>query len=228
MPIIISGANISGGVTISDGGIVTSGLLLNLDAGNPSSYSGSGTTWFDLSGNGNNFTLNGSLTFNNTTGFTGFSQVNRWFRNSFPVNLKTSQGGNGYTTCVWARCTGTGSWQKLIGNGDEQNYIDLYAASTSGNYYQEDGSTLYYNDGIEVANNGLAMANSVWRMYSSTNLNSGLLTNPTDAFGIGSEGDGQFAYPWIGNIATVMIYNRVLSTTEMTQNFNAMRGRFGV
>jgi hypothetical protein len=59
-------------------------------------------------------------------------------------------------------------------------------------------------------------------------MNSGTLTNPTDAFGIGSEGDAQFNYPWIGNIAAVMIYNRVLSSTEMTQNFNAMRGRFGV
>jgi len=41
----------------SDEPIVTSGLVLNLDAGNPASYPGSGTTWFDLSGNGNNGTL---------------------------------------------------------------------------------------------------------------------------------------------------------------------------
>jgi hypothetical protein len=228
MPIIISGATISGGITISPGSIVESGLILNLDAGDSSSYPGSGTTWFDLSGNGNNFTLNGSLTYSSATGFTGFSQVNRWFRNSFPANLKTSQGGNGLTTCVWARCTGTGSWQKLIGNGDDQNYIDLYAFSGSGLYHQEDGSTLYYNDGINVGNDTLYMADSIWRMYCSTNMNSGTLTNPTDAFGIGSEGDAQFNYPWIGNIAAVMIYNRVLSSTEMTQNFNAMRGRFGV
>ena len=47
----------------SGGGIVTTGLILNLDAGNPSSYSGSGTTWTDLTGNGYNAELIGSPTF---------------------------------------------------------------------------------------------------------------------------------------------------------------------
>jgi hypothetical protein len=209
-------------------GIVTSGLILCLDSNNPRSYPGSGPSWFDISGNNNNFTLNGTLTHSNTEGFSGFTQTNRWFRNNFPSNLKTSQGGNGLTTCVWAKCTGVGGWQKLIGNGDDQNYIDLYAFSGSGLYHQEDGSTLYYNDGINVGNDTLYMADSIWRMYCSTNMNSGTLTNPTDAFGIGSEGDAQFNYPWIGNIMSVMIYNRVLSTTELTQNFNAYRGRFGI
>ena len=38
--------------------IVTDGLVLALDAANHKSYPGSGTTWYDLSGNGNNGTLN--------------------------------------------------------------------------------------------------------------------------------------------------------------------------
>lgn len=215
------------GVTYNSS-IVTNGLVLCLDAGNPRSYS-SGSTWYDISGNGNNFTLNGTLTHSATLGFSGFSQTNRWFRNNFPSNLKTSQGGAGLTTCVWARCTAApANWQKLIGNGDEQGYIDLYASAGSARYYQEDGSTLYYNEGILVANNTLIISDSVWRLYISTNLNSGPVTNPTDAFGIGSEGDGAYNYPFSGNIMSVMMYNRVLSQTEMTQNFNAFRGRFGV
>lgn len=207
--------------------IVNSGLILYLDAANTKSYPGSGTTWFDLSENSNNFTLNGTLTHSATQGFSGFSQNNRWYRNSFPANLKTGLGGNGLTTCVWAKCTGTGTWQKLIGNGDEQNYIDLYAYSGSGIYHQEDGSTLYYNAGVSVSGS-LYMADSVWRMYISTNLNGGTTANPTDAFGIGSEGDGLRNYPWIGNIMSVFIYNRVLSTAEMSQNFQALRSRFGI
>jgi hypothetical protein len=43
--------------------IVTDGLVLCLDAGNPKSYTGSGTTWTDLSGNGNNGTLTNSPTY---------------------------------------------------------------------------------------------------------------------------------------------------------------------
>ena len=49
------------------GGIVTNNLVLHLDAGNSSSYSGSGTTWTDLSGQGNNGTINGS-TYNSEIG----------------------------------------------------------------------------------------------------------------------------------------------------------------
>lgn len=206
--------------------IVTSGLILCLDAANPRSYS-SGSTWYDVSGNNNNFTLNGTLTHSQTAGFSGWTQTNRWYKDSFPSNLKTSQGGAGLTTFVWAKCTGSGGWQKMIGNGDEQNYIDLYS-SPSGYYTCEDGSTLYYNDAINVAAATLFIADSVWRMYISTNSNSGTLTNPTDAFGIGSEGDAGYNYPWQGNIMSVMIYNRVLSSAEMIQNYNAYRGRFGV
>ena len=46
--------------------IITNGLVFNLDAGNPSSYNGSGNTWTDLTGNGNNVTLTN----------TGYSLVN--------------------------------------------------------------------------------------------------------------------------------------------------------
>lgn len=45
--------------------IVRDGLVLYLDAANPKSYSGSGTTWYDLTGNNNNATLNGNT--NNPT-----------------------------------------------------------------------------------------------------------------------------------------------------------------
>jgi hypothetical protein len=44
--------------------IVTSGMILHLDASNPSSYPGSGTTWTDLSGAGNNGTIQSGVTYN--------------------------------------------------------------------------------------------------------------------------------------------------------------------
>ena len=46
---------------------------------------------------------------------------------------------------------------------------------------------------------------------------------------LGSESDaGAGQLPFTGNIAQVSIYNRALSATEVSQNFNALRGRFGV
>lgn len=216
----------SGRKHIAVNGIVQDGLILNLDAGVSESYPGSGTVWYDLSGNDNHFTLNGSLTHNIFTGFSGFTQTNRWYRNNFPSNLKTSQGGNGYTVCVWANCTQTENYQKLLGNGVEQNYIELHKSADNNAFSQLDGSTLYYNSGIEVSNNTLYLSDSTWRMFAATNLNRGSDQNPTDAFGIGSEGDGVNNYPWSGNIAIVLMYNRVLSTQEINRNYLVLLNRF--
>ena len=220
----------NGNPVIQNRGIVTSGLILWLDAANSFSYPGTGNVWYDLSGKGNHFIGGAALTWNKDTGFSAFTQTNRWYNSStsWPSNLKTSQGGNGYTTLVWAKCTGVAGWQKFIGNGDEQGYIDVYAYASSAIYHQEDGSTLFYNNNISVNNDTLYMADSVWRMYGSTNLDGGAKTNPTDNFGIGGEGDAAYSYPFLGNIAVVMLYDRVLTSTEITQNFNAQRSRFGI
>ena len=49
--------------------IVQDGLVLNLDAGASTSYPGSGTTWTDLSGNGNDFTIDASGFTHNSSGY---------------------------------------------------------------------------------------------------------------------------------------------------------------
>ena len=210
-----------------NGSFTTSGLILNLDAGNASSYPGSGTTWYDLSGNSNNFTIEGTLTFSSLTGFSGFNSTTRIYRSSFPTNLKTSQGGNGCTTIVWAKNNGvSGKWQKLIGNGDEQNYIDIYLRLDNGKYWSEDGSSLFVNDNQSYGQNVFYGGTGDWIMFGSTNSNGGTTTNPTDAFGIGMEGDLANDYPWNGNIAVVLIYNRVLSGTEIVNIYNYYAPRF--
>ncbi len=208
--------------------ISDSGLILHLDALNAKSFPGSGSTWFDLSGNANNFTMNGSLIYSSTNGFSGFTQTTRWYRNStsWPSNLKTSQGGSGYTTLVWCKVRGTSGWQKIIGNGDEQGYIDLYIRSGTTQYYQEDGSSLFYNDNNSVANSAFSLTTNTWYLLGSTNSNSGTLTNPTDQFGIGAEGDAVYSYPFNGDIAVVSLYNRVLSSSEILNYYNAYRTRF--
>lgn len=52
--------------------IITTGLVLNLDASNSSSYPGSGTSWNDISGNNNNALLNGAV-FSNVSGVSYFT-----------------------------------------------------------------------------------------------------------------------------------------------------------
>jgi hypothetical protein len=217
--------------------IVQQGLVLNLDAGNPYSYAGAGTTWYDVSGAGNDFTIQGNVTWDVTNGFSNFDgnstgSGNKIYRNSFPQNLKTSQGGNGYTIMVVARSTYAGSWRKLIGNGDSENYIDLYQNATGYTWHQDGSGETLYVDGAQVSNDTYVMSNAGFHFYAATNLNNGLTSNPTYALTIGNEPNsspnGTNQYPWIGNIAIVLMYNRVLTTTELLQNYNATKGRFGL
>lgn len=193
-----------------------------------------GNRWRDVSGNGNDFTIQGNMSCSSTAGFSNFTgnsigTGNRIFKNNFPTNLKSSQGGTGYTVMVLGASTGgTAAWRKLIGNADADNYIDLYQSSSSPYaFYTESGDSLYYNAGTAVANNTLVMPDSVYRLYIATNLNGGTTTNPTTALTIGNE-TSTGAWPWTGYITVVLMYNRVLTTDEMTQNFNAYRGRYGI
>jgi hypothetical protein len=220
--------------------IVNDGLILCLDAGNPKSYTSGSSTWYDTSGKGNDFTIQGNLTWSPYTGFGNFTgnstgTGNKIYRSSFPTNLKSYQGGNGLTVMVWAQSTGgANAWRKLIGNGDGENYIDLYQASSSpyGWHTNGSGELLYYNNGIAVSSDVLALNDSVWRLLIATNLWGGTTTNPSYGLTIGNEPNssplGTNAYPWVGNIASVWLYDRVLSPTEMTQNYNATKRRFGL
>ena len=194
-----------------------------------------GNVWRDLSGRGNDFTIQGNITWNKDTGFSNFTgnstgNGNKIFRSNFPQNLKTSQLGQGYTIVVIARSTISGGWRKLIGNWDGENYIELYQ-NPSG-YFTQDGSgdTLYV-DGVNVSSGTYLMYNSGFHCYASTNSNSGLLTNPIYALTIGNEPNssptGTNAYPWVGDIAVVLMYERVLTASEIKQISNLYKDKYG-
>lgn len=195
-----------------------------------------GNIWRDLSGRGNDFTIQGNITWNKDTGFSNFTgnntgNGNKIFRSNFPQNLKTSQLGQGYTVVVVARSTVSGGWRKLIGNSDGENYIELYQ-NTTGNTYHQDGSgdTLYV-DGVQVNQDTYVMYNSGFHCYAATNLNSGLLSNPSYPLTIGNEPNGSpqgtNAYPWVGDIAVVLMYERVLTASEIKQISNLYKDKYG-
>lgn len=203
---------------------------------NTNNIRNNGNVWRDLSGRGNDFTIQGNITWNKDTGFSNFtgnsgSIGNKIFRSNFPQNLKTSQLGQGYTVVVVARSTVSGGWRKLIGNSDGENYIELYQ-NTTGNTYHQDGSgdTLYV-DGVQVNQDTFVMYNSGFHCYAATNLNSGLLSNPSYSLTIGNEPNGSpqgtNAYPWVGDIAVVLMYERVLTASEIKQISNLYKDKYG-
>jgi len=211
------------------------GLILYLDCFNQRSYNGTGSTWYDLSGNENHFTIQGDIEFVDKKGFTNFegnsgSIGNKMFcvNEDFAKDLKLGNGGEGYTVLVWGNSTVEGEKAKIIGFNDSDNYIDLYQNSASNAFHAEDGSTVYI-DGNDVVNNGYVLLNTGYHQMGSTNLNGGggfaggVLT-------IGNEPSGSAAginaYPWSGSIAVVMMYNRALPVEEIRKTHNIITQRF--
>jgi hypothetical protein len=83
-------------------------LKVWVDAGNASSYSGTGTTWSDLSGNSNNLTLNGSPSYNSTTGSFYFPNSTSVYANNTSLS-NTNAGTGDISTEIWHRYQGPSS-----------------------------------------------------------------------------------------------------------------------
>jgi len=210
--------------------IVTDGLVVHLDAGNSASYPGpgSGTTWYDLSGNGNDATLYNTPTHNASTNGGIFS-----FNNSqseyatIPGNYSTTTS----TVIAFARYTNTSSNGRVISANNNwlmgwwSNQIDYYHAE--GWVSSSSGST-GTTDWICYAATGDYSADQ-WELYKNGTSFVGPNAN-------GSQGpntinlarSGQYGQYADCKIGVVLVYNRILTASEITQNFNALKGRYGL
>jgi hypothetical protein len=213
------------------GGIVTSGLIVHLDAGNSASYSGSGTTWTDLSGNGNNATLIGSPSFTASPGFFDITSDSTYVR----LN-KYSHGTNPLTYSLWVNFDTNKTWNTLLENGNWSDSLLIRA--------QFGLQLAIYAKGTEIGNRSWTPTTGVWYNVAytrsgSTNtmyINGAQLgatftdqTNMTFAdqymFLMRSQHTGDQYVD--GKFAQFAIYNRGLSASEITQNFDALKTRYG-
>jgi len=213
--------------------IVTTGLTLYLDAGNKKSYPGSGTTWTDLSGRSNNGTLEntpsysssngGSLLFNGTTqrvvcGNASNLQItvgtiSAWFN--------ADNGNAGYNGIIAKQS----AWGLFVasnvlvaydwGNGAERS-TGITVGNSSWNYV-----AMTFTETVGTpSNNAIVYLNG--RPVLTTTIKH---QNNNVQVMVGEANAGQY---FGGNIAQTSVYNRVLSASEIIQNFNALRGRFGI
>ena len=214
--------------------IVTSGLLLALDAADKLSYPGSGTTWRNLASNNFNCTLTNGPTF---SGANMGSIVYDGVDDSATCSLVTSDANN-VTMESWFKATTLPGDRGLIlnGNGGSNGYgLQFGACGTA-------GTTLYvFFGGINcnVVSYGTLVTNT-WYQAVYTRTTSPGISNILYINGIsrstntssnpnapaGSTLIGHSAFN--GNIAIARIYNRALSVTEVLQNFNVTKNRFGL
>lgn len=218
--------------------IATQGLILHLDVGNSASYPGSGTTWTDLSNNSPAVTLQSGVTFN-TGGFltfdgtangyadftaTGvsttttvemlvklksFTSVMPFGWNSYDVF--TSGGSMGYNTAaadVYGISSATVTSLGLLNNW--KHYVFEMRSDVS-----YTNNKIYVNTVAQTLSQVTGTENAANRGF---NAGAGRLA--------GWRLDNNYRMPM--DLAIFRVYNRALSQEEITKNFNAFRGRFGL
>lgn len=215
--------------------VVRNGLVLYLDAANTKSYPGSGTTWTDLSGTGNTGTLTNGPTFSSSNNgaivFDGSNDVAIVEGN--PASLQITVG----SAMAWFKTSAPGS-----------SFRGIFTKQYAWGLFLNDSILVTYDWGGNASRStGLSLADNTWKFvaltFSETTgtpssnarvyLNGSLvLTTTVKHFGHNVNFELARGGPSIqqlnGTISSSMVYNRVLSASEVLQNFNATRSRYGV
>ena len=230
--------------------IITDGLVIMLDAANPKSYPGSGTAWTDLTGNGYNATLINSPTHNSNIGFISFNGTNQYADHTVPT---ISTGSTDFTFEVWfkMRTLPTTSYgaNGHIWGGENGNDVVLYVNPASSgesklNLIYDDsrytGGTGHFTDGTITANSWVQwtcqgresddtiahyLNGSLDRTFTAVYAGQETKVRNTDAM---IAYDSRYSKYSTLDCAVIKEYNRILSASEVAQNYTALRGRFGL
>ena len=213
--------------------IVTDGIVLALDAGNTKSYPGSGTTWTDLSGNNNTGTLTNGPTFDSANGgsivFDG-SNDEIICTNNASVQITVG------TISAWINAN----------NGNTSVHGIIAKQSAWGLFVWGNTLRTYDWGNVAIRDTGITVGNSTWNYVAmsftetigtpSNNaiiyLNGTAVLTTTIKHSNHNEtvqvGEANLSQHFGGKIAQASVYNRVLTASEVLQNYNALKGRYGI
>jgi hypothetical protein len=241
------------------GGLVTDGMILNLDAAKLQSYSGSGTNWINLI---NNSISGGTLTNGPTLTGSGKNLAIRFDGGDDYVNLGNIfnfERTTPFTGSFWFKTTTTGTAIRTVfgkaiisspytgyqiglnvatGVSNDEGKVGIVMVGSPFTNVTRKQTAINYNNntwtqatltydgsstrsGINIFINGTL---SGFENYDSENITGTLVNNAN--FEIGAR-DGA-TQPYLGEISTTQIYNRVLSPFDIFQNFNAYKSRYGI
>ena len=215
--------------------VITTGLKLHYDTSNSSSYSGSGNIITDLSGNGNNGTLVNSSSFTNSVagGVLSFNGTNQYISTTYTPS-------NTCTISIWF-------YNNLNYTDWNRGIFSTFSTSSYNGFYMGTSNIGTYRPSLNIWYNGNTALNSIssvlaintWYNITVTSgagsikiyLNGNLIntlsgsTTHADVLNIGrTRFDNNY---WSGYIGNTMVYESVLSATDVTNNFNAQKARFG-
>ena len=223
---------------------ITSNLLMNVDAADSSSYSGSGTTWSDLSGNGNNITLTSSgISYDSTDG--GGSIVFDGTDGGGSNSINLTNMNNGGSLEIWCKITDTsgyrhiGGWRAsnaafymllLFNDGRVEaraswpsTYTDIVTSDYGTSFWANNWNHIVLTNSdsdnkTRFYLNGSLVATSSQTVSTLSSYTLFELMKPS-TFGSGTAG---------GKLSQVRLYSDTLSDSEVTTNYNGTKGRFGL
>jgi hypothetical protein len=227
--------------------IVTDGLVLCLDAANPLSYPGSGNTWYDLDENKNNATITSGFVFENSNAgiFTILNMGNYanvvydpqthfadqswswevfWSGRIHPNVTVHNMPQIGYGASSWPRlgifrfANGSCEFWSYNNNGHASAFRFFISPANTG-WIHSVVSADYENSVVKGYYNG---------DYYNQKIGFPVIANNNSNFGIGRTVNTAWNETLLGSISFVRIYNKALSANEVSQNYLATKGRFGL
>ena len=225
--------------------IVTDGLRFCLDAANTKSYPGSGTTWTDISGKNHDGTLTNGPTFSSDNGgcivFDGSNDHIGMLGTATDLGINDTS--SSFSFSVWFK-TGTTSEKYMFDNFDgstqdiscrlDGGELELYLRGSSGgivnavrygSYTLNAWNNAVYNfDSSTSPDTFTAYVNGINTGTSTSHFSGNFESGSNFRIGMRPAGGGQFS----GRIACAMLYNKSLTEAEVKQNYNALKGRFGL
>jgi len=216
--------------------LILPGLSLCLDAANSKSYPGSGTTWTDLSGRGNTGTLTNGPTYSSANGGSlSFDGVDDYVSTGLVL---PSPSTTPTTFDLVFKYNSSNNYRGLIGASSYESNgfsIGFMGQSQMRNTYNASGlgfENSFNYDSSVISNGTFVFDGRNIRGYR----NGSLILTYTASFDVVANGNGiQIGRNLQGgwgvsqvDVYAVKIYNRALSAAEISQNYNALRGRFSV
>ena len=207
--------------------IITNGLRMHLEAGNAASYPGTGTIVTDISGNGKNGTLNNGVLYTGVYGG-GFSLDGS---NDYISTTLQSFGNSAYSINLTFRIYSF--------NGSSMRLLGAYSGSTDQLAAGFDSNRLWIWNGSFMYTSFYASTNTVYSIdiiYSAgfsvyvNGVNKGTFSGSSyfANLGLGNPYLNSYGSSFNGMIFSSKMYNRSLSVVEVTQNFNAIKSRYGL
>jgi hypothetical protein len=221
--------------------IPTTNLVSYLDASNYTSYGGSGTTWTDLSSNSLNGTIyngsyspfnDGSIVLNgNTNSYIEIPATNLLSNQtaaSFSIWFNTARNPSGNPNCILGKSTSTGSYYGLTLIVGSTGYTSTVKSTNSyGNIDNSYATSIntWYN--ITITIDQSSVKNYINGVLVTTSTNNSNWSMSSDVTRIGASIDPYWT-GFSGKIGSVMIYNKVISASEVSQIFESQKHRFGL